>query len=99
MMFKMPPMNNVPIVGQPFKVFECIPTAIMQCSCKPDNPPITISGIEMFKRCENCMKIYGIINVNYDRKTGGPVFFTIGIINMRSVSEVKDSVNEPANLA
>lgn len=95
----MPPHNNnVPIVGLPFKVFECIPTAIIQCNCKLDNPPITIPGVDIFKRCEFCMKIYGITAVSYNRRNAGPVTVTVSIININApVEEVKE--NEPANLA
>lgn len=92
MKFKMPPMNNVPIIGQPFKVFDCVPTAVMQCLCKPDNNPIIIPGVDVFKQCEHCQKIYGITAIVFNRRMSNSVTVTVSVINM--TSEAREARNK-----
>lgn len=76
------PNNNVPIIGQPFKVFECVPLVTIQCNCQPTNNPIIINGIDVLKKCQHCGKIFGITAVQYDRRTNGPVLFTVSLVNV-----------------
>lgn len=81
------PMNGVPLVGLPFDVFECIPTAVMRCKCKEDNRPITIPGVDVFKKCEHCGKIYGITAVHFDRKINNTVTVTVSLVNLHAIAD------------
>lgn len=56
-----------PIVGQPVKVFECVPMATVLCNCHPENVPFLIVGIEQAKICVRCRNVYAIGLVSFDR--------------------------------
>jgi hypothetical protein len=71
---------NVPIIGAQMRVFECVPTVIVQCSCSPDNEPFQIPGIHTAKICKKCGSTYAITAVRYERGNGAGVSCSVSIL-------------------
>ena len=65
-----PAGNALPVVGQPFTALAFVPTIVAKCNCKPNNPVFVISGIQAGMQCHECLKLYFIGSINFDRNTG-----------------------------
>lgn len=76
---------NVPLVGGAMRVFECVPTVIVQCKCDPSNEPFQIPGIHQAKVCNKCGNAYAITAVNYIREGGKGVACSVSIISKQEV--------------
>jgi hypothetical protein len=67
------PLQDVPIIGQPFTAHEAVVFVTMTCHCQPDNGPILVQGIGVAAVCARCRKRYAILRVAFDRERGDRV--------------------------
>lgn len=62
----MPNLVDLPIVGQPCKVFGGDVNALAQCNCKPTNIPFVIPSAHSLVVCGECKAIYKIVATHFD---------------------------------
>lgn len=56
-----PHISEIPIVGQPVKVLQWWPTALIECRCKPGQQVlIVLAGVGNWTRCPLCGKLHAI---------------------------------------
>jgi hypothetical protein len=86
--------DDANLVGRPLKAHFGVMLVVINCLCKPDNPPMLIRGTDQSVWCGNCRKIYQIINIEYNyikNKDTGPLV-KVGLMGLMPEEKVKDTL-------
>lgn len=62
------PKNDIPIIGQPFKVKGGFPTVLLQCTCDAKEPVMLIGGQP--GACAACGRMFVVASFAFDRQSG-----------------------------
>ena len=73
-------MSTIPVIGQPFTVYEVDPVVLMTCKCQSDNPPLVLMGVNLGRTCPQCKKTYIITKVMFDRVSGQSATAEVGCV-------------------
>lgn len=72
------PKNDVPIIGQPFKVKGGFPTTLIQCMCEAHEPVMLVGGAP--GQCAACHRTFVCAAFSFNAQTG-QIQVQVGLVN------------------
>lgn len=72
--------STVPVVGQPFEVYQGVVSVIIACKCQATNKPFLLHGHDQVVVCVECGNAYTIVSVQYLRDAKTPPKIQVALI-------------------
>jgi hypothetical protein len=76
---------NIPILGEPCRVYGGELSAVIVCNCRLDNPPMLLCSFRIVQACPHCLNVYRIMHMEYS--AGENPRLAIGVVGKARIEQ------------